>query len=191
MRLLAVLLLPNLYGAGVELQVQYSAIQKVMARQMFGIGGRMYVKGSPETRCSFAYLENPVLGEAAGRIEIKARFSGKNAASLFGRCIGFGDEFDMRIIASPYYDGGLIRLKDVDVETAGRDSLYARKVRAAITENLSKKFEYKVADEARRILERPQSSEPYKQQLQNFQVSQIRVTPAALLLTLEFTLVVQ
>lgn len=191
MRLLALLLLPNLYGAGVELQVQYSAIQKVMARQMFGISGRMYVKGSPETRCSFAYLENPVLGEAAGRIEIKARFSGKNAASLFGRCIGFGDVFDMRIMASPYYDGGLIRLKDVDVETAGRDSLYARKVRAAITENLSKKFEYKVADEARRILERPQSGEPYKQQLQNFQVSQIRVTPAALLLTLEFTLVVQ
>lgn len=191
MRLLALLLLPNLYGAGVELQVQYSAIQKVMARQMFGISGRMYVKGSPETRCSFAYLENPVLGEAAGRIEIKARFSGKNAASLFGRCIGFGDVFDMRIMASPYYDGGLIRLKDVDVETAGRDSLYARKVRAAITENLSKKFEYKVADEARRILERPQSGEPYKQRLQNFQVSQIRVTPAALLLTLEFTLVVQ
>lgn len=191
MWLLAVLLLPNLYGAGVELQVQYAAIQKVMARQMFGIGGRMYVKGSPETRCSFAYLENPVLGEAAGRIEIKAKFSGKNATSLFGRCIGFGDAFDMRIMASPYYDGGLIRLKDVDVETAGRDSLYARKVRTAITENLSKKFEYKVADEARRILERPQSGEPYKQQLQNFQVSQIRVTPAALLLTLEFTLVVQ
>ena len=97
----------------------------------------------------------------------------------------------MRIMASPYYDAGLIRLKDVDVETAGRDSLYSRKVRAAITENLSTKFEYKVADEARRILERPHSGEPYKQQLQNFQVSQIRVTPAALLLTLEFTLVVQ
>jgi hypothetical protein len=48
-----------------------------------------------------------------------------------------------------------------------------------------------VADEARRILERPQVGEPYQQQLQNFQVSQIRVTPAALLLTLEFTLVVQ
>ncbi len=191
MWLLALLLVPVLNAAGVELQVQYSAIQKVMARQMFGESGRMYVKGSPETRCSFAYLENPVLGEAAGRIEIRARFSGKNAANFFGRCIGFGDVFDMRIMASPYYDGGLIRLKDVAVETAGRDSIYARKVRAAITENLSRKFEYKVADEARRILERPQSGEPYQQQLQNFQVSQIRVTPAALLLTLEFTLVVQ
>lgn len=191
MRLLAWLLTPCLFGAGVELQVQYTAIQKVMARQMFGDSGRMYVKGNAATRCSFAYLENPVLGEAAGRIEIRAHFNGKNAASIFGRCIGFGDTFDMRIMASPYYDSGLIRLKDVNVETAGRDSLYARKVRAAITENLSKKFEYKVADEARRILERPQSGEPYKQQLQNFQVSQIRVTPAALLLTLEFTLVVQ
>ncbi len=191
MRLLALLLAPNLFAAGVELLVQYSAIQKVMARQMFGESGRMYVKGTPETRCSFAYLESPVLAEAAGRIEIRAKFSGKNAASFFGKCIGFGDMFDMRIMASPYYDSGLIRLKDVEVETAGRDSIYSRKVRAAITENLSRKFEYKVADEARRILERPQSGEPYKQQLQNFQVSQIRVMPAALLLTLEFTLVVQ
>ncbi len=191
MRLLALLLAPNLFASGVELLVQYSAIQKVMARQMFGESGRMYVKGTPETRCSFAYLESPVLAEAAGRIEIRAKFSGKNAASFFGKCIGFGDMFDMRIMASPYYDSGLIRLKDVEVETAGRDSIYSRKVRAAITENLSRKFEYKVADEARRILERPQSGEPYKQQLQNFQVSQIRVTPAGLLLTLEFTLVVQ
>jgi hypothetical protein len=191
MRLLALLLVPNLFAAGVELQVQYSAIQKVLSRQMFGDSGRMYVKGSAETRCSFAYLENPVLGAASGRIEIKAHFSGKNATSFFGKCFGFGDTFEMRIMASPYYDGGLIRLKDVDVETAGRDSLYARKVRAAITENLSKRFEYKVADEARRILERPHAGEPYKQQLQNFQVSQIRVTPASLLLTLEFTLVVQ
>jgi hypothetical protein len=90
MWLLTLLLAPVLNAAGVELQVQYSAIQKVMARQMFGESGRMYVKGSPETRCSFAYLENPVLGEAAGRIEIRARFSGKNAANFFGRCIGFG-----------------------------------------------------------------------------------------------------
>lgn len=185
------LLAAGLHGGGVELQVQYSAIQKVMAAQMFGNGGRMYVKGSPETHCSFAYLENPVLGEAAGRIEIRAKFSGKNAASIFGHCLGFGDVFDMRIVASPYYDGGLIRLKDVAVETAGRDSLYARRVRSAITDNLSRKFEYRVAEEARRILERTHTGEPYRQQLQNFQVSQIRVMPAALLLTLEFTLVVE
>jgi hypothetical protein len=148
-------------------------------------------KGTPETRCSFAYLEHPVLAEAGGRIEIRARFSGKNAASFFGRCIGFGDVFDMRIVASPYYEAGLIRLRDVAVETEGRDSLYARRVRSAITEELARKFEYKVADEAKRILERNPAGEPYRQQLQNFQVSQIRVTPAALLLTLEFTLVVQ
>ena len=182
---------PSLYAAGVELLVQYSAIQKVMARQMFGESGRMYVKGSPETRCSFAYLETPVLGESGGRIEIRARFSGKNATSFFGRCIGFGDAFDMRIMAAPYYDAGLIRLRDVVVDTGGRDSMYTRKVRTAIQENLSRNFEYKVADEAKRILERPQNGEPYRQQLQNFQVSQIRVTPGALLLTLEFTLVVQ
>lgn len=151
----------------------------------------MYVKGTPDNRCSFAYLESPALDGATDKIQIKAKFNGKNATSFLGHCWGLGDAFDMQIQASPYFSGGLIRLKDVQVETAGRDSLYSRKVKAAITENLASKFEYRVEDEAKRILERRHDGEPYQQMLRNFSVSQIRVTPAALVLTLEFTLVVK
>jgi len=78
------------------------------------------------------------------------------------------------------------------VETPDKNSYYSKKVRSSITDNLGRKFEYRVSDEARRILERKgDSSEPYRQQLERFQVSQIQVTPAALVLTLEFTLVVK
>lgn len=171
--------------------MQYSAIQKVLAQQMFGEEGKLYVKGTPTNHCSFAYLENPMLAGADGNIEIRAHFSGKNATSFFGRCWGMGDTFDLRVIAVPYFVDGLIRLRNVNVETAGRDTFYARKVREHIIADLPKKFEYRVTDEAKRILERKPSNEPYQQQLQNFQVSQIKVTPEALVLWLEFTLIVK
>jgi len=179
------------FAAGVELHIEYSAIQKVLAQQMFSQDGRMFVQGTAQTHCSYAYLESPVVSGLDGRIEIQAKFSGKNATSLFGYCLGLGDTFPLRILAEPYYHNGMIRLKDVIVDSGGRDSLYAKRVRWNITQGLPQKFEYNVSDEAKRILERTRSGEPYQQQLQNFQVSAIRITPAALVLTLEFTLVVK
>ncbi|MBI3680321.1 MAG: hypothetical protein HY235_07980 [Acidobacteria bacterium] len=190
---LAVLCLcsPLLDAAGLELQIQYSAIQKVLTQQMFAHDGRFYVRGAPGAKCNYAYLENPVVDGAGGRIRIQAGFSGRNAANFFGLCLGLQDRFDLSILAAPYFENGLIRLRDVLVETGGRESLYAHRVRGAISENLSRRFEYKVADEAKRILERKRDGEPYTQQLTSFQVSQIRVLPEALVLNLEVTLVVK
>lgn len=193
LRFLAAFLLSlPLHAGGVELQVQFSAIQKVLAQQMFFQDGRMYVRGTPQDKCNYAFLQAPVVGGTDGRVEIRALFHGKNGTSFLGRCWGLGDVFELRIIAVPYSENGLIRLKDVEVETVDRKSYYSRKVRESITQNLGKRFEYRVADEAKRILERKADPrEPYQQQLQSFQVSQIRVTPEALVLMLDFTLVVK
>ena len=73
----------------------------------------------------------------------------------------------------------------------GKESFYARKVREAIVKHLPSRFQYKVAEEAKRILESERPGEPYTQQLRNFSVSAIRVTPEAMMLQLEFTLVVK
>jgi hypothetical protein len=193
LHLLAALLIAiPLYAGGVQLHIQYSAIQKVLAQQMFIEDGKMYVRGTPKDKCSFAFLEAPVVNGSDGRIEIRAIFHGRNGSSFLGRCWGLGDVFELRILAAPYFDKGLIRLKDVEVDTIDRKSYYSRKVRESITQNLGNKFEYRVADEAKRILERKADPhEPYQQQLQSFQVSQIKVTPSALVLMLDFTLVVK
>jgi hypothetical protein len=179
------------YGAGVQLHLQYGAIQKALSQQMFRSEGRMYVKGTPQSRCNFAYLENPVIGGRDGRIEILARFTGRNSFNLLGLCLGMGDSFDMRILTEPHYEKGAIRLKDVRVETIQRETYYSRRVREAIREKLPVQFEYRVDEEARKILERKTPDAPYQQKLSGFQVSRIDVTPEALILTLEFTLVVK
>jgi hypothetical protein len=179
-----------LRAGGVELQVQYSAIQRALAQQVFPGDGRMYVKGTPETKCNYAYLEHPTVGGSEGHIEIKATFSGKNATSLFGHCFGLSDTFDLRIVAVPMFDKGMIRLQSVEVETM-KDTYYTKRVRESIQQNLGKKFEYNVTEEARRLLERKLPGESFQQQLKSFQIAAIHATTEALILQLEFTLVVK
>jgi hypothetical protein len=191
--LLALLLAPLLpaFAAGVELHLQYSAIQKVLDQQVFTESGKLYVKGTPKTKCAYAYMEKPALGGVEGKLRIEALFNGRNAANFFGRCVGFGDAFAVRILAVPIYEQGVIRLRDVQVDTAGKDTFYARKVRDTIEEKLPQSFAYPVSAEARKILETRRGSEPYQQKLQSFQITRIQVTPEALVLWLELTLVVK
>jgi hypothetical protein len=77
------------------LQIQYSAIQKVLAQEVFTAEGRRYVQGIPAAKCSFAYLAHPEPRGEDGRLTLKARFTGRSALDLFGRCIGLGDSFDV------------------------------------------------------------------------------------------------
>lgn len=174
-----------------ELQIQFSAVQKVLATQMFANEGRFYVRGDAQEKCSYAFLENPTVDGLEGAIQIRARFQGRNGTNIFGLCLGPGDTFDLKILAAPYFDTGSMRLREVRVESGTKNGFYARRVREAIQKDLPAKFEFKVDEEAKRLLENKKPNEPYQQQLTKFQISSIRVTPQALVLSLDFTLVVK
>lgn len=178
-------------ASAVELHIHYTAIQKAMAEQMFTSGGRFYVRGTAQSKCNHAYLENPVVGALDGRLQIRARFSGRSGANLLGFCLALGDTFEMKIWASPYVRDGFLRLGDVWVETAGKETTYASRVRAAVARDLSEKFAYNITEQARRLLEQQQGNSPYERRLEKFHVAEIRVSPQALILLLDFTLVVK
>jgi hypothetical protein len=195
MRCLAALLLlvtcAQKLSAAVELQIYHSVLQKLLSEQVFSDEGRKYVRANRAAKCSYAYLEHPEIGSEKGRLKIRARFSGRSAKDVFGRCIGLGDSFIVAVTATPYFRDGYIALKDLDVASEGKDSYYIRKVRAALTESLSKDFRYNVTDDAKRILEQKIDKAPYHQELSKFQVTQIRVGPESMTLALEFTLAVK
>lgn len=185
--LAAMLLIASAAGA-VELRLHHSVIKKILAEQVFTDDGRKYVQASRAAKCTFAYLENPEIGEEKGRLKIRARFSGRSAKDFFGRCIGLGDSFLVAITAVPYYDAGFIRLKDVNVVSEDKDGIYIRRVRAELTENLSTQFSYGVMMDAKKILEEQRGKAPYRQELISFHVSQIRVTGDAMVLSMDFVL---
>jgi hypothetical protein len=173
----------------VELRIHYTALARILAEQMFTEDGRRYLRGTKTAKCNYAYLEHPDLhGGGGGRLNVHAKFTGRSALDLLGRCVGLGDSFDVSITALPYFEKGAIRFKDVVVESA-KESFYVRRVRAALASTVRSQFVYKVADDAKRILEEKRGN--YTQELSGFQVSAIQATDDALVLTLEFTLAVK
>lgn len=181
-------LLPGARAA--ELEIHYTAIQKILAQEVFTQDGRRYVKGGPKTKCSFAYLEHPELRGENGRLMLKAHFSGRSALDVFSRCVGLGDSFDVFITAIPDYRNQAIGLKDVKVETRAT-GYYVRRVCAALGDSLRRQFEYRVGDQAKRLLEQTAPQAAYRQELINFSVPRIQVGADALIVTIDFRLAVK
>src|SRR5580658_924662 len=178
-----------------DLELRYAALERLIAEQLFTQDGRRYVRGTPATHCQYAYLEAPHLssggtGAANGRLKITAKFSGRSAMDVLGRCVGMGDSFDLTILASPMARKGVIVMDNVSVSTI-KDSFYIRKVRAALTDSFGKEFKIDIRDQAKKLLEQPTGNSAFKQELADFDLSAVRVTPDALVLVVEFKLVVK
>jgi hypothetical protein len=181
-------------AAAADLELRYAALERLIAEQLFTQDGRRYVRGTPAARCQYAYLEAPHLAAAGtgadGRLKITAKFSGRSAMDVLGRCMGMGDSFDLTILASPVARKGVIAMDDVRVSTV-KESYYIRRVRAALTESFGKDFKIDIRDQAKKLLEQPAGDSHYKQELSDFDLSAVRVTPEALVLVVEFKLVVK
>lgn len=176
---------------GTELVIHFTTVQKILARQVFTQDGRKYLRGAPAAKCSYAYLQDPKVGGDSGMLHVQARFSGRSALNVFGACVGLGDSFDISIHALPYYQDGFLKLKDVRVEGKGRDGFYIRRVCAAMARSLQVQFAYRVIDEARKLLERKLGEDGYNQELVRFNVPAVWVTPEAVVISLDFALVVR
>ncbi len=177
-----------------ELEVRYPVIERILADQLFSQEGRLYVKGNKTTKCQFAYLESPHVGSNNGRLRISARFSGRTALDMFGRCVGLGDSFDLTLTASPVVKNGALAFADINVSTA-RDSFYIRKVRQALTGSFAKDFKLEIKDQAKRLLEQPAvpgaPKSVYQQELQRFDLTGVVVQPEGIVLVIDFRLVVK
>lgn len=191
LRLVTVLLLLSPCARAVELHLQFGALERMLAEQLFTQEGRRYVRGSQKARCNFAYLERPRMQGDSGRLRIHAKFTGRSAMNVFGQCVGMGDAFDLTILAMPQFRDGNIGLKDVTVASDGKTSFYIRRVCAAIAASLGRDFRYPIASETQKLLEDPGVHPGYKRDLRDFSVPEIRVTDDALVLVIDFQLTVR
>ncbi len=174
-----------------DVQISFSALERMLAAQLFTDEGRRYVRGSRSAKCNYAWLEAPKVQNAGGRLLIRARFTGRTSVDLFGRCIGLGDSFSLTITAVPIYEKGNIGLKDVKATPEGTAGFYATSVCAALGGSLPREFHYPLADEAKRGFEDPGTQPQYPRQLRKFDVKEIRVTDEAIILNVDFTVFVR
>jgi hypothetical protein len=172
-----------------DIELRFDTLERIIADQVFTQDGRKYVHGTPATKCQFAYLEKARIGAESGLLRVGARFSGRTAFDVFGGCIGLGDSFDLTIVAAPTVRSGAMGFKNVNVMTT-KDSYYIRRVRTALTQAFGKDVKIDVKDQARKILEQTREGASYKAELASFDLTEVRVKPDALVLVVEFRLVV-
>jgi hypothetical protein len=187
--LLLLLLAAN--ASAVELRLQFGALERMLAEQVFTQEGRRYVRGSKDNKCNFAYLEKPQVRGENGRLRMKARFSGRSALNVVGQCVGLGDAFDVVILALPIYRGGAIWLNDVKVSSDGKTGYYIRRVCAAMESSLAKDFKYGLEHEAQALLENPTVQPNYKREARKFTVPDIKVADDALVIQVDFELTIK
>ena len=188
--LVAILLAFSGTAFSADLEIRYSALERMVAAQMFTEEGRRYVKGSQAAKCQYAYLEAPKLSATGERLRVAARFSGRSAMDLFSRCIGMGDSFDLTLTAVPVPHKGAIAFQDTQISTP-KDSYYIRRVRSALMRTFDQDFKIEIREQARRLLEQPASTAVYQQELKDLDLNAIRVTPEALVLVVDFKLIVK
>ena len=177
-----------------NLELRYGALERLIAEQLFTQDGRRYVRGDAKARCQYAYLEAPhissVSGGGDGQLKIGAKFSGRSALDVFGKCVGMGDSFNLTIVASPVVRKGAIGMDKVQV-TAAKDSYYIRRVREGVRQSFAKDFNIDVRDQARKLLEQPRPNATVQEELAGFELNAVRVTGDALVLEIEFKIVVK
>lgn len=177
--------------AATEVELSFATLQRMLSAQLFTQDGRRYVKGNQTTKCSYAYLENPKVGEAGGRLRVQSRFSGRSALNMFGKCVGMGDSFDLIILATPIYKGGAMEFQNVYVETRGRETFYSRQVRNALAKTLDSQLKWPIEGLARSILETNVTTMPVQKKLTRFDVTSIAVQKDSLVLTVDFRIQVK
>jgi hypothetical protein len=175
----------------VELHLSFGALERMLAEQVFTQEGRRYVRGDKSNRCNFAYLESPRVGAEAGKLRIRARFSGRSSVNMLGQCVGLGDAFNVVIDARPQYKGGAIRLTDVVASSDGKTGFYIRRVCTALQVSLARDFAYPLENTARDLLENAGAQPGYKREMRKFNVPEIRIAQDAIVLVLDFELLVK
>jgi hypothetical protein len=174
----------------VDLEIRFGALERLIGEQMFTTEGRRYVKGNKDQKCLYAFLEKPKLSASGDRLQLKVNFSGKTALGMFGKCVGLGDAFELTVTAKPVARDGTIGFDEFVVSTP-RDSFYIRRVRSALVETLNKNFRIDIMQQARKMIEAPQMTGDYRQEIKDLRLGGVRVSPDSLVLAVDFRVIVK
>ena len=189
MRIAGLLLALSLVAPAAEIHIQFGAIKRIVSAQEFTQEGRKYVRGDAKTKCSFAFLENPQLAGLDGKLQIRAKFSGRSSVGFFGGCVGLGDSFELTITGTPAFKDGFITLKDIAV-SSNRTGIYIRRVCAAIKSTMDREFKYPLVGEAKKILEAKRDP-LFDQELRKFTVNGIWVSNEAVVISYDLILAIK
>ena len=98
-----------------EIVLEQSAVQKLVVESLFKEHGRYYIQRGA---CS-AYLDNPAVTLAGGRVVIRAHLSARVGMDLGASCAGVDLASWTTVSGEPDAQGTTVRLSDIRIEDVG------------------------------------------------------------------------
>jgi len=177
--------------SAIEIEIRFPLLERQLAQQLFTQDGRRYVKGSPKSRCNFAYLAEPRFSAVDGQLRIQARFTGKSSVDLLGKCVGFSDSFEFEVLSGITTAKGVLQLHQPHVKLLSRDSFYSRQVAKALQSSITNAIRYPIRDEIQKLLAAGSSGSPYRVTIPKVEIRSVTILKDSLLVDVDTRFVVE
>ena len=113
--LIAATVLSTAGAHGAEIVLEQSAVQKLVVESLFRDNGRYVLQGGA---CS-AWLDNPAVTLANGRVVIRAHLSARVGMDFGDSCAGVDLSSWATVSGAPSAQGTSVRLSDIRIEDVG------------------------------------------------------------------------
>jgi hypothetical protein len=133
---------------GAEIVLEQSAVQKLVVHSLFKDNGRFYLQRGA---CS-AFLENPAVSLAAGRVVIRSHLSARLGMDFGDSCAGVDLASWATVSGVPSAQGTTVRLADIRIEDVG-DANTRLVLASGLVPTLPAAFELDVLQAVRAMLQ--------------------------------------
>jgi hypothetical protein len=172
-----------------EITLTHSALERVVWQVLLTEGGRGYFEGGPDDTCRYAFVQEPKVTGADGRLRIRFLFAGRAGAEVGGRCVGPGDTFDLFVSGVPALAGGELYLEDLRVEAP--DTAYFRLVSGLVENQLRQRLRYPLKRDLDRVAATVGAPAGYAMSVERLEMSGVQVEGDTLRVSLEIGLSVR
>jgi len=166
-----------------EVTLSHAALERVVWQVMLTEGGRAYFEGGLDDTCRYAFVQEPKVSGANGRLHVRFLFSGRAGAQVGERCVGPGDTFDLVVSGVPALSRGELYLEDLRVEAP--DTAYFRLVSGLVESQLRQRLRYPLKQDLDRIAATVGAPAGYSMSVESLEMSQVQVDADALRVSLD------
>jgi len=169
-----------------EVTLSHAALERVVWQVMLTEGGRAYFEGGLDDTCRYAFVQEPKVSGANGRLHVRFLFSGRAGAQVGERCVGPGDTFDLVVSGVPALSQGEFSLEDLKVEAP--DTAYFRLVSGLVENQLRQRLRYPLRQDLDRVAATVGAPAGYAMSVESLEMSRVQVDADGLRVSLDIGL---
>jgi hypothetical protein len=173
----------SFHATAAEIVLESSGVEKLIVQALFNDRGRLVLARGPCT----AYLDQPSVSLANGRIQIRSHLSALLGFVVNGDCAGVSLASWATVSGSPVAAGGAVRMEDIRIDAVDDPDLRSILQNSTLAANLPKAVQLNVRDAVQTMLSN--SVNQIQASMEEFQFQEVSITGAKLSMRFEFKLV--